>query len=143
MKALAAKLPDMPLQTAMMARTALVSKAAKLVVSIPKKPRMPSQDAQHQGTVERDVDDRAQVFDQRRIDVVAAHRQLHQVEDFADQPPADDPEGDGSQNFQAHSYQGGGDEGLDRLHVHLGCYRSTNKRGPVQADAAIWSGQAA
>jgi hypothetical protein len=60
-----------------------------------------TQDAEHQGDVQHHRDDRAEVLGQRRIDMVAGHRRLHEIDHAADQPAADDPEGDGRQDLDA------------------------------------------
>jgi hypothetical protein len=79
-----------------------------------------AEDAQNERDVQRDGDDRAQVLGQRGVDVVAAHRRLHQADHAADQPAADHPEGDRSQDLDADVDRGGREEGLDVGHVHGG-----------------------
>jgi hypothetical protein len=77
-------------------------------------------DAEHQGDVQRDGDDRAEVLGQRRVDVVAVHRRLHQPDHPADQPAADDPEGECGDYLDRQFGGGGAEEGLYGLHVHGG-----------------------
>ena len=69
-----------------------------------------AEDAEHQRDVQRDGDDRAEVLGQRRVDVVAAHRRLHQRDHPADQPAADDPEGDRGEDLDAELGGGGAQE---------------------------------
>jgi hypothetical protein len=76
-----------------------------------------AQDAQHQRDVQRDGDDRAQVLGQRGVDAVAVHAGLDQADDLADQPAADDPEGDGGQHLDGQLEQGGAQEVLQGLHL--------------------------
>ena len=77
-----------------------------------------AEDAEHQSDVQSDGDDRAEVLGQRRIDVIAVHRRLHDADDLADQPAADDPEGDGGKNLDRQLGRRCTQEDLYRLHVH-------------------------
>ena len=74
---------------------------------------------------QRDVqghrDDRTQVLDQRRIDVVAVQRGAHDRHDPSDQPAADEPEGERGKDLDAELGDGGAQQLLDRGDVHGRC----------------------
>ena len=77
-----------------------------------------AEDGDDEDDVQRDADDVTDVAQQRRVNLLFGQRDGNQPYGNADQPAADDPDGDRAENLQSDCGQRGGDGVHDVLHVH-------------------------